>query len=240
MDEVLNLFRWIREKPGCSVTLKLWNDADGRDGFIFSLLPSPGDRKGRRWGQQGQPPPVQRGGHPKSYAGALKTPIINPKTLVNAKSPVNAKKSVHTMNSADAKWSKDARRIAYARKRANTTRPVSPTHPLDAAETGDAEGPMDTTRPVEATRPADAAETDNAAVPSVVAETDRRPAMPLSVSSLKMGDAAESGDDINHIPPSSTPIPQLDSDAPGDDNLDHDNDPNRNLDHDAPDDDYSC
>ena len=56
-----------------------------------------------------------------------------------------------------------------------------------------------------------------------------------------MGDVAESGDDVNHIPPSPTSIPQLDGDAPDDDNHDHDNDaaddnnPKRNLDDDAPD-----
>ena len=55
MEEGLNLFRRIREKPGSSVTLKIWNDAEGRDGFILLLLPSPGDEKRV---QQGQPPPV--------------------------------------------------------------------------------------------------------------------------------------------------------------------------------------
>ena len=91
MEEVLNLFLRIREKPGSSVTLKLWNDAEGRDGFILSLLPSPGDEKR---GQQGQPPPVQRGGRLKSYAGAIRTPTINHKTIVDAKSLSNAKSSV--------------------------------------------------------------------------------------------------------------------------------------------------
>ena len=46
------------------------------------------------------------------------------------------------------------------------------------------------------------------------------------------------GDDLNHLPPSLTPILQLDGDAPNDDDLDHDyDDPDRNLDDDAPDND---
>ena len=97
----------IREKPGSSVTLELWR------------------RKKKTWGAAGTSPAmqVQLGGRPKSYAGALKTPTINPKTLVDAKSLADAKRSVHTKNSADAKWSKDARRVAYARRRANATDP---------------------------------------------------------------------------------------------------------------------
>ena len=51
-------------------------------------------------------------------------------------------------------------------------------------------------------------------------------------------DAVELGDDVNHLPPSPTPITQLVGDAPDDDNLDHDNDaPDRNHDDDATDDD---
>ena len=134
------------------------------DDFILLLLPSPGDGKRRRWGQQGQPPPVQRGGHRKSYAGAVKTPTINPKTLVDIKPLADAKRSINTMNSTDAKWSKDARRVACARRWANTTRPVSSAQPVVAAETGDAKRPMDTAGPVEAVRPTDAAETGDAAV----------------------------------------------------------------------------
>ena len=97
----------IREKPGSSVTLELWR------------------RKKKTWGAAGTSPAmqVQLGGRPKSYAGALKTPTINPKTLVDAKSLADAKRSVHTKNSADAKWSKDASRVAYARRRANASDP---------------------------------------------------------------------------------------------------------------------
>ena len=97
MDEVLNLFWQFREKPGFSVTLVQWNDVDGQDGFILSLLPSPGGGKRRCRGQRDNPPKYNMG--PKDA-----------KTLINAKSFTNAKRFIH------AKWAKDAIRVAYTRR----------------------------------------------------------------------------------------------------------------------------
>ena len=222
MDEVLNLFWQIREKPGSSVTLKLWNDGDGRDGFILSLLPSPGGGKRRRRGtcQQGHPPPVRRGGRPETYASAVKTPTINVKTLADAKSLADAKKTEPIKNSSDAKWSKDARRIAYAKRRANAARPVSLPRPLDAAETVDAEKPVATTRPVDAAETGDAEETGNAEETGEAEETgDAKESGDAEETgdAAQTGDAAERSDAENYLPPALTTIPQLDGNAPDND-----------------------
>ena len=67
---------------------------------------------------------------------------------------------------------------------------------------------MDAARPLDAARPVDAVSPMDAARP---------------IDAAKTGDAAETGDAVNHFPPSPTPIPQLDGDAPEQDDPESDN-----------------
>ena len=54
----------------------------------------------------------------------------------------------------------------------------------------------------------------------------------IPIDAAKTGDAAETGNAVNHFPPSPTPIPQLDGDAPEQDNPELDN-PGPDLNRDA-------
>jgi len=233
-DRVLSLYRFCKSGATGSVKLSLYTNKDGAEGFNLSLHPSkkkdlPTLRRSyaeaaasqfQGEAQNVQPPSLS------SFADTLRS--------VDAKGSADAMRSVHAKRSACAKSSKDARRYAYAKRRADAARsvdaarPVDTVKPVDAAKPVDATRPLDVARSVDAVKPVDAARPGDAASP-VDAARPGDAARPVyaarPVDATRPVDAAETGDAENHLPPSPTPIPQLDGVAEPDPVQDQDPEP---------------
>ena len=75
MEEAVKLYRFLRDTQGDSalVKLEIWNGTEGKDYFILSQLPPPGNRRRREWCNPAMPLSVVRGGRPKTFAEAVNT-----------------------------------------------------------------------------------------------------------------------------------------------------------------------
>ena len=98
----------VGNRYGSLVKPELWNDVDGRNGFILSMVSS---SEGRR-SFAAETSPALWGGRPKSFTEAVKTPshLMNPAD--KKKSSIAVKSSTNDVRMfADAKSSADAKRV---------------------------------------------------------------------------------------------------------------------------------